>query len=106
MGFLIHHTECARTARPRLCFHLGYFSGLLQAEILTSEIMPFGNISQSPAMHLVSLQTKCSALNCYKSGRLLEAEFLSCGVPYCIWRLHLAPNGFWGLGNYMIMLIL
>lgn len=90
-------------------FHLGCFSGLLQAEILKSEIMPCGNISHSPAMHLVSLQTKCSAPVCHKSGRLLKPEFLSCGAPYCLWKLHLAlmtPNGIRGLGNYAIMLIL
>lgn len=104
----IHLAEYAKIARPWLCFHLGYFSGLLQPEILKSEIMPCGNISHSPAMHLVSLQTKCSAPVCHKSGRLLKTEFLSCGAPYCIWRLHLAlmtPYGIWGLGNYVIMLM-
>lgn len=71
--------------------------------------MPWENMSHSPARHLVSLQTKCSAPVCHKSGRLLKTEVLSCGAPYCRWRLHLAlmtPSGIWDLVNYAIMQIL
>lgn len=69
--------------------------------------MPQGTMSHSPPRHLVSLQTKCSAPVCHKSGR--KTEFLSYGAPYCRWRLHLAlmtPSGIQGLVNSAIMLIL
>lgn len=96
--------ECAKIGRPCLCFHLGCFLGLLQPEILKSEIMPCRNVSLGPAMHLVSLQTKCSLPNgLLKSGRWLSPGLLSCRAPYCMWAPHLAfmtHYGIWGLWNY------